>query len=131
MTVCHCSSTRESSTHSSTAETISSLDALAINYHAQQRKWGALYTSNYVTLEATLLLKARLDWKAARAFPGVMRRLGVRELMVDEDTHRKALESFESRGRDLSLTYEATKGLCRRLSGPALMILPRPPKQSR
>jgi predicted nucleic acid-binding protein len=83
-------------------------DASAINFHAQKRKWGALYTSNYVTLETTLLLKARLGWKAARALPGVMRRLGVRELMVDEETHRKALESFESGGRELSLTDAAT-----------------------
>jgi len=84
------------------------LDAAAISFHALTGKWGSPYTSNYVTVETTLLLKSRLGPGPARLFPGHARRMGLKELVVDEESHRKALEIFEKGSRDLSLTDAAT-----------------------
>ena len=84
------------------------LDAAAISFHALTGKWGSPYTSNYVTIETTLLLKSRLGWGSARRFPASARRMGLKELVVDEESHAKALEMFEGGKRDLSLTDAVT-----------------------
>ena len=84
------------------------LDATAIALHALKGKWGSPYLSSYVTLETTLLLKSRLGWAAARAFPGLVKEMGLRELAVDEETHRKAVTMFVGGERELSLTDAAS-----------------------
>ncbi|MDG7013043.1 MAG: PIN domain-containing protein [Nitrososphaerota archaeon] len=84
------------------------LDAAAIVLHALRGKWGSPYFGSYVTVETTLMLKSRLGWAAARAFPGSVKEMGARELVVDEETHRKALGMFAEGKRELSVTDAAS-----------------------
>jgi uncharacterized protein len=84
------------------------LDASALTLHALKGKWGGAYTSNYVTVETTLLLKSRLGWDLARAFPASTKKMGMKELVVDEGTHARAIEIFQRPGEELSLTDAST-----------------------
>ena len=80
------------------------LDASAIVLHALRGKWGSPYLSSYVTVETTLMLKSRLGWAAARAFPNPVKEMGLKELVVDEETHGRALAMFAEGRRELGLT---------------------------
>ena len=79
------------------------LDAVSLVYQALKGRWGRVYTSNYVEIEATLLLGSRLGPSAARAVPSFLSKSGFKELLVDEPTHAKAVDLF-SRDERLSLT---------------------------
>ena len=79
------------------------MDAVSLVYHALKGRWGAVYTSNYVVVEATLLLASRVGRPAARAVPRFLGRSGFRELLVDKETHARAVELFAKDDR-LSLT---------------------------
>ncbi len=79
------------------------MDALSLVFHGLKGRWGGVYTSNYVELEATLLLGSRLGRAAARALPAFLGRSGFKELHVDEGTHKKAVELF-SKDEKLSVT---------------------------
>lgn len=82
-------------------------DAISLTLHALKGKWGRIYTSNYVEVEATLLLGSRLGPFVARRLSGFMARSGLKELVVDEDIHRRAVELFQS-DESVSLTDAAT-----------------------
>ena len=82
-------------------------DAISVVYHALKGKWGRVYTSNYVEVETTLLLGSRLGRAAARAVPPFLAKSGFKELVVDEETHSKAVELFDGDER-LSLTDAST-----------------------
>ncbi|MCL5672627.1 MAG: PIN domain-containing protein [Nitrososphaerota archaeon] len=79
------------------------LDAVSLVYQALKGKWGRVYTSNYVEIEATLLLGSRLGPSAARAVPSFLSKSGFKELLVDGPTHAKAVDLF-IRDERLSLT---------------------------
>ena len=76
--------------------------------HALQGKWGSAYLSNYVTVETTILLRSRLGDGPARSLPGSVKEMGMRELVVDEETHAKATAMFATGDGDLSLTDSAS-----------------------
>lgn len=84
------------------------LDASSIVMHALRGKWGSPYLSSYVSVETTLMLKSRLGWAAARAFPNSAKEMGLRELVVDEVTHGRALTMFAEGKRELSVTDAAS-----------------------
>ena len=55
-------------------------------------KIGKAYTTDYVILETTLLLKSRLGAEAVEAMVDFLNRSGISILVVDEPIFRKALE---------------------------------------
>lgn len=78
-------------------------DGVSVVYHALRGNWGQVYTSNYVELEATLLLGSHIGHGAARSVPSFLSKSGFRELIVDGETRAKALGLFGGDDR-LSLT---------------------------
>ena len=96
------------------------MDAVSLVYHALKGRWGAVYTSNYVVVEATLLLASRVGRPAARAVPRFLGRSGFRELLVDKETHARAVELFTKDDR-LSLTDASSVLLMKMVGAKAAM----------
>jgi predicted nucleic acid-binding protein len=83
------------------------LDSVAVVLHALEGKWGRVFVTNYISLESTLLINARLGPTVARALPKFVQESGVSEIVIEEDLHKKSLALFLSDDR-LSLTDAAT-----------------------
>ncbi len=82
-------------------------DSLAVLLHALDGRWGAVFTTNYIVLETTLLLAARRGPATARALPDLIVGSGIKEQIVDGALHAEALKLFQ-RERSLSLTDAVT-----------------------
>ncbi len=67
------------------------LDAVSVMAHALEGKFGRVYTSDYVVLETTLLLRARLGSDSVKAFTRFLKKSGITTIVMDEPTYRKAL----------------------------------------
>jgi len=79
------------------------LDAVAVMTHTLEGKFGRAYTTDYVILETTLLLKSRLGVEAVEAMIDFLNRSGILILVVDEPIFRKALKLLIEMPKRLSL----------------------------
>lgn len=79
------------------------LDAVAVMTHTLEGKFGKTYTTDYVILETTLLLKSRLGIEAVEAMIDFLNRSGILILVVDEPIFRKALKLLIEMPKRLSL----------------------------
>ena len=79
------------------------LDAVAVMTHTLEGKFGRAYTTDYVILETTLLLKSRLGIEAVEAMIDFLNRSGILILVVDEPIFRKALKLLIEMPKRLSL----------------------------
>ena len=67
------------------------MDAVAVMAHTLEGKIGKAYTTDYVILETTLLLKSRLGAEAVEAMVDFLNRSGISILVVDEPILGKAI----------------------------------------
>src|SRR5713226_2785357 len=79
------------------------LDSLALLTDALEGRFGAPYTTGFVVLESTLLLKGRGGAGMARAFIRLLKKGGISVILPDEDAYGAALEVFDERAETLSL----------------------------
>ena len=84
------------------------LDAVAVMTHTLEGKFGRAYTTDYVILETTLLLKSRLGVEAVEAMIDFLNRSGILILVVDEPIFRKALKLLIEMPKRLSLCDAAS-----------------------
>jgi len=84
------------------------LDAVAVMTHTLEGKFGRAYTTDYVILETTLLLKSRLGIEAVEAMIDFLNRSGILILVVDEPIFRKALKLLIEMPKRLSLCDAAS-----------------------
>ena len=70
---------------------VNHLDSIAIMIHILKGKFGRAYTSDYVVLETTLLLRSKLGVEAAKAMMNFLNKSGIAVLIVDEPILRKHL----------------------------------------
>ena len=87
---------------------VNHLDAVAVMAHTLEGKFGKAYTTDYVVLETTLLLKSRLGAEAVKAMIDFLNRSGISILVVDEPISRKALELLIEMPERLSLCDAAS-----------------------
>jgi len=79
------------------------LDAVAIMAHTLEGRFGKAYTTDYVVLETTLLLKSRLGAEAVKAVIDFLNKSGISILVIDELIFKKALELLIEMPERLSL----------------------------
>ncbi|MHA1593272.1 MAG: type II toxin-antitoxin system VapC family toxin [Candidatus Baldrarchaeia archaeon] len=84
------------------------MDAVAIMIHALEGKFGQVITTDYVVLETTLLLKARIGSKTVEDFLRFLERSGIATVVVDEETYRRTVELMKKHPEKLSLCDAAT-----------------------
>ncbi len=82
---------------------VNHLDAVAVMIHTLEGKFGKAYTTDYVILETTLLLKSRLSAEAVKAMVDFIDRSGISTLIVDESILRKSLKLLVKMPERLSL----------------------------
>ena len=87
---------------------VNHLDAVAVMIHTLEGKFGRAYTTDYVVLETTLLLKSRLSAEAAKAMVDFLDRSGISTLIVDEPILRKSLKLLVKMPERLSLCDAAS-----------------------
>lgn len=87
---------------------VNHLDAVAVMIHTLEGKFGRAYTTDYVVLETTLLLKSRLSAEAAKAMVDFLDRSGISTLIVDEPILRKSLKLLVKIPERLSLCDAAS-----------------------
>lgn len=87
---------------------VNHLDAIAIMVHTLEGEFGRAYTTDYVILETTLLLRARIGAEAVKAMLDFLDRSGITIIVVDEPTFRKALDLLAERPERLSLCDAAS-----------------------
>ena len=95
---------------------VNHLDAVAVMAHTLEGKFGKAYTTDYVVLETTLLLKSRLGAEAVKAMIDFLNRSGISILVVDEPIFRKALELLIEMPERLSLCDAASVVLIKELN---------------
>lgn len=78
--------------------------------HALRGVWGKVFTSNYVTVETTLLLSTRLGSQMPHSFSRFLKESGLSEVVIDDATHEQSLELF-IRDSAFSLTDAAAATL--------------------
>ena len=84
------------------------MDALAIVAHVLEGKFGKAITTDYVILETTLLLKARIGPEVVKAFLDFLEQSGITTIIIDEETFKKALKLLKKHPKSLSLCDAAT-----------------------
>jgi len=82
---------------------VNHLDAVAIMVHTLEGKFGRAYTTDYVVLETTLLLRSRLGPEAVKAVVDFLEKSGIAILIVDEPIFRRALKLLVEMPERLSL----------------------------
>jgi len=87
---------------------VNHLDAVAVMIHTLEGKFGKAYTTDYVILETTLLLKSRLSAEAVKAMVDFLDRSGISTLIVDEPILRRALKLLVKMPERLSLCDAAS-----------------------
>jgi len=87
---------------------VNHLDAVAVMIHTLEGKFGKAYTTDYVILETTLLLKSRLSAEAVKAMVDFIDRCGISTLIVDESILRKSLKLLVKMPERLSLCDAAS-----------------------
>ena len=87
---------------------VNHLDAVAVMIHTLEGKFGKAYTTDYVILETTLLLKSRLSAEAVKAMVDFLDRSGISTLIVDEPILRKSLKLLVKMPERLSLCDAAS-----------------------
>ena len=87
---------------------VNHLDAVALMIHTLEGKFGKAYTTDYVILETTLLLKSRLSVEAVKAMVDFLDRSGISTLIVDEPILRKSLKLLVKMPERLSLCDAAS-----------------------
>lgn len=87
---------------------VNHLDAVAVMIHTLEGKFGRAYTTDYVVLETTLLLKSRLSAEAVKAMVDFLDRSGISTLIVDEPILRKSLKLLVKMPERLSLCDAAS-----------------------
>ena len=95
---------------------VNHLDAVAVMAHTLEGKFGKAYTTDYVILETTLLLKSRLGAEVVKAMIDFLNKSGISILIVDEPIFRKALELLIEMPERLSLCDAASVVLIRELN---------------
>lgn len=80
--------------------------------HALMGKWGAVFLSNYISLESTLLLGSKMGRELPRAFLTFVEESGMTELLVDAEVDLQARELFRA-DQALSLTDSASLAIMR------------------
>jgi len=95
---------------------VNHLDAVAVMAHTLEGKFGKAYTTDYVILETTLLLKSRLGAEAVKAMIDFLNRSGISILVIDESIFRKALELLIEMPERLSLCDAASVVLIKELN---------------
>ncbi len=90
-------------------------DSLAILTHILEGKHGRPYTSDYVVLEATTLLRVRAGAKVAQALLNFLERAGIMVIILAEETYRNSVRLFEKQAERLSLCDAATLTLMQAL----------------
>jgi len=87
---------------------VNHLDAVAVMAHTLEGEFGKAYTTDYVVLETTLLLKSRLGAEAVKAMIDFLNRSGISILVVDEPVFRKAIGLLIEMPKRLSLCDAAS-----------------------
>jgi len=95
---------------------INHLDALAIMVHTLDGRFGKAFTTDYIVLETTLLLKARIGVDAVKAILGFLEESGITVIVIDEVTFRKSLKILLKNPEILSLCDAATLSLIEELN---------------
>jgi len=95
---------------------VNHLDAVAVMAHTLEGKFGKAYTTDYVVLETTLLLKSRLGAEVVKAMIDFLNESGISILVVDEPIFRKALKLLIEMPERLSLCDAASVMLIRELN---------------
>jgi len=92
------------------------LDAVALMAHTLEGRFDKAYTTDYVVLETTLLLRSRLGVEAVRAMIDFLNRSGISILVIDEPIFKKALELLIRMPERLSLCDAASIVLIKELN---------------
>lgn len=94
---------------------VNHLDSVAIMTHILEGKFGRAYTSDYVVLETTLLLRSRLGVEAVKAIVNFLDKSGIVILIVDEFIFKEAIKLFIKMPERLSLCDATSLVLMRKL----------------
>ncbi len=92
------------------------LDSLALLTDALEGRFGAPYTTDFVVLESTLLLKVGGGAGMARAFIRLLKKGGISVMLLDEEAYAAALALFDERAEKLSLCDAASLVLIKQLN---------------
>jgi|GEM_PF-199550 len=84
------------------------VDAVAIMAHILEGRFGRAYTTDYVVLETTLLLRARLGAETVKALVGFLNKSGIAVLVVDEPIFERAVKLLTKMPERLSLCDAAS-----------------------
>lgn len=84
------------------------LDSVSVLMHALEGRFGRPYTTDYVVLEVTTLLKVRAGARVASALVNLLKRGGVSVVVIDDESYGRALTLFEKKVERLSLCDAAT-----------------------
>ena len=79
------------------------LDSLALLTDVLEGRFGAPYTTDFVVLESTLLLRGRGGPGMARAMVKLLKKGGISVMIIEEETYAAALGLFDERAETLSL----------------------------
>ena len=91
------------------------LDSLALLTDTLEGRFGAPYTTDFVVLESTLLLRGRGGAGMARAFVKFLKNGRISVMLLDDDVYSKALELFDERAETLSLCDSASMVLMKKM----------------
>ena len=94
---------------------VNHLDSIAIMTHILKGKFGRAYTSDYVVLETTLLLRSRLGVEAVKAMINFLKGSGIAVLIVDEPIFKEAFKLLVEKPEQLSLCDAASIILMKKL----------------
>jgi predicted nucleic acid-binding protein len=91
------------------------LDSLALLTDTLEGRFGAPYTTDFVVLESTLLLRGRGGPGMARALIKLLNKGGISVMLLDEEVYAAALGLFDERAETLSLCDAASLVLMKKL----------------
>ena len=91
------------------------LDSLALLTDTLEGRFGAPYTTDFVVLESTLLLKGRGGPAMARALIRFLQKGGISVVLLDEEAYAAAIALFEEHAETLSLCDAASLVLMKNL----------------
>jgi predicted nucleic acid-binding protein len=92
------------------------LDSLALLTDVLEGRFGAPYTTDFVVLESTLLLRGRGGPGMARAMIKLLKKGGISVMLVEEEVYASALGLFEDRAETLSLCDAVSVVLMKKLN---------------